>query len=64
MAPSFGGLLVRTWLVHVIVQDLKEGKKIRMSEGQVLQKAGELFSLRSVKVAWLLFLCIPKLAQM
>jgi len=33
---------------HVVhyVKDLKEGKKIRISEADVLKKAGQLFTLR------------------
>jgi len=31
--------------VEVVLQDLKDGKKIRMSEADVLRKAGELFTL-------------------
>jgi glutathione synthase len=31
--------------IEWVLQDLKDGKKIRMSEGDVLRKAGELFTL-------------------
>jgi len=36
----------KTSLLICCAKDLKEGKKIRMSEPDVLKKAGQLFTLR------------------
>jgi len=46
MLTYFWLLLMCYWLLIYYVKDLKEGKKIRISEPDVLKKAGHLFTLR------------------